>query len=143
MRLREAAIDSKHFAPTTRLHALIHQATNLPIDLVPFGGLETQGVIRWPNDHVEMVVTGFDDANDHAMEIEVAPDLRVRVVTVPLLTALKLFAFADRGGELIKDLDDLLFIMEHYSTTTGLDRLNEPPLDALVALADFDVHHAG
>lgn len=32
LRLREAAINSGHFAATTRPHALIHQATNLPID---------------------------------------------------------------------------------------------------------------
>ena len=143
LRLRQATIDSGHFAATTRPHALIHQATSLPIDLVPFGGLETQGVIRWPNDSQEMVVTGFDDAYDHAIEVQITPDLRVRVATLPLLAALKLFAFADRGGELRKDLDDLLFMIEHYSTACGPDRLYEPPLNALVMAADFDVQYAG
>lgn len=143
LRLRQAAIDSKHFGDTVAFHKLTHKLTGLPIDLVPFGGLEDQGIIRWPEDGFEMVVTGFDDALEHAVEIEVAANLRIRVVPVTALTALKLFAFADRGGTITKDLDDLLFILEHYGTAVGHDRLYESPLDALVAEVDFDVQYAG
>jgi len=139
-RLRNEAIDSKRFAPSTRMHTLIHQPTSLPIDLVPFGGLETHGVIRWPNEDTEMMVAGFDDAFEHAVAAEIAPGLYIRVVTVPLLAALKLFAFADRGSAFKKDIDDLLFIMEHYSVVTGVDRLYESPLDALACCSVASSH---
>jgi predicted nucleotidyltransferase len=51
----------KGFQETSRDHRLLHSATGLPIDLIPFGGLEVDGHdIKWPPEfEIVMSVAGF------------------------------------------------------------------------------------
>lgn len=52
--LRTALLGSDQFSgrPGPALHTLRHNATGLPLDIVPFGGIEnTDRTISWPPDH--------------------------------------------------------------------------------------------
>jgi predicted nucleotidyltransferase len=101
------------FRGTATEHRLVHTSGTL-VDLVPFGEIERpEGSIEWPESHAVMSVIGFREANEHAIRIELAPGVHVRVVTVPTLVMLKLAAHRDRGKT--DDLADVLFIVEHYS----------------------------
>lgn len=108
-------------------HRLIHKESGMKVDLVPFGGIESNGRIQWPQTKFEMNVVGFSDAYDHATEVELDEGLRLRVATTPLLAALKLLAFADRKDETDRDIEDLWHFMEHYIDTGQSGRLWEEP----------------
>jgi len=68
------------------------------IDLVPFGGVESDGnVIRWPPDgDFVMSVAGFQEAYDNAVQVLVNDTLMVRVVSPVGLLLLKLVAWGER-----------------------------------------------
>lgn len=118
-------------------HRLIHKASGVKIDLVPFGGIETDGRIQWPRSHSLMDVIAFSDAYDHATEVELDEGLRVRVATTPLLAALKLLAFADRKNETDRDIKDLWHLMEHYIDAGQSGRLWEEPIISSIG-EDFE-----
>jgi predicted nucleotidyltransferase len=71
-----------------------------PIDLVPFGGVEDPAAtIAWPPDRsIVMNVAGYREAFEAAPQVEIDAGLVVRVVSLPGLAILKLFAWADRGA---------------------------------------------
>ena len=70
------------------------------VDTIPFSGVEKDGVIRWPADEaIAMNVLGFEEAYDHALEVLLPDDVRVRVVAPAGLLILKLIAWADRHWE--------------------------------------------
>ena len=50
------------YEETTRLHVLIHRATRVHVDLVPFGGVARDAMLRWPSAESVMNLTGV--AND-------------------------------------------------------------------------------
>jgi len=122
-------------------HELIHVTSGLKIDLVPFGGLENDGRIRWPESAFEMNVLGFSDALENAIQLDLAPDLKLPVATVPLLVALKFFAYADRKKETDRDLSDLWHVIQHYVMEGRENELFENPLAPLVG-EDFDWQYA-
>jgi len=118
-------------------HQLIHQRTGTPVDLVPFGGVENDGRISWPDNSFEMNVFGFSDAYEKATIIVLAPDLSLRAATTPLHVALKLFAFADRKNEMDRDLRDLWHIISNYVVKGREADLCDEPLSLLID-EDFD-----
>lgn len=141
--LRNALLaQSDRFFAGTRAHEIHHRASGIRIDLVPFGGLENDGCIRWPDSAFEMTVFGFSDALENAVELNIAPGLTLPVASVPLLVALKLFAFDDRKDRTKRDLSDVWHIIENYSVDGRESELYDPPLSAIVA-EEFDWNHAG
>jgi predicted nucleotidyltransferase len=122
-------------------HELIHLSSGTKIDLVPFGGIEDDGRIRWPVSAMEMNVFGFSDAFEHAIRVELAADLNLPVATVPLLVALKFFAFADRKNQDDRDLSDLWHIVESYPLEGRECELVEEPL-SLIVDEQFDWEYA-
>jgi predicted nucleotidyltransferase len=128
-------------ADATNQQRFIHEATGVDIDLIPFGGVEREGLIRWPRGGREMNVTGYDEAMAMAEELELAPGLRVRVATVSLLVVLKVFAAADRAAETDRDLTDLRHLIDNYPTAGREAEVYEPPLDAVGE--NFDWNHLG
>lgn len=116
---------------------LVHVKTGIKVDLVPFGGLENDGRIRWPDDGLEMTVLEFSNAYEHAVEVELGEAFRLKVATTPLLVALKVFAFSDRCATTDRDLRDLWHMMQNYLTPNQERRLLEEPLATLVG-DDFD-----
>jgi len=89
------------------------------VDLVPYGeGVITDDTIMWPNGMV-MSALGLEEAFAAAVEREIAPELRVRVVTAPALVILKIVAYQDRPHERSKDLADLVDAFERYEEDDG------------------------
>src|SRR5579862_3685011 len=88
--LRAEAAAGGLFSPAAaREHRLVHVASSVSIDLIPFGELERDGRITWPTTGHDMDVTGYRDAYETAPVLHIAPGLRLRVATVPHLVALK------------------------------------------------------
>jgi predicted nucleotidyltransferase len=115
----QALINLAHkagFQEMPQEYRLRHLATGTLIDLVPFGGLEKpEGTIKWPRCEQEMSVRGMHEAHHAAIVVEVAPGLKSRVITLPCLVVLKMFAwmdrrFTDKGHS---DLVDANFILSH------------------------------
>jgi predicted nucleotidyltransferase len=130
------------FSEGRHQHELNHKASGIRMDLLPFGGLENDGRIRWPDTAFEMTVFGFSDALANAIQVELSPDLRLPVASVPLLVALKFFAFADRKSVTDRDLSDLWHVIQNYVVTGRESELFDPPLSAVVD-EQFDWGHAG
>lgn len=136
--LRTKLIDqSDSFTQGPYEHRLVHKATAINIDLVPFGGLENEGEIKWPGSDLKMNVFGFADAYENAVELELAQGFRLAVATIPLLVALKFFAFADRWQETDRDLLDVWHVMRHYLSGEREAELFDEPLSSIVT-EDFD-----
>jgi len=102
-------------------HRLNH-ITGVPIDIIPFGGLERAGgIIVWPQDERQMVVLGFREVQLNAVKIDIGEGVFVPVATPPGLAILKIFAFHDR--HLSDDLRDLFFILDNYDRAGNEERI--------------------
>lgn len=107
------------FMSTPTQHRLI-SPVGLPIDIVPFGGLEEHGTaqISWPPDgDLIMSMRGFREACDNAQLVLVSHDPKVTcpVVTPEGLTVLKLISWAERPRVLRrKDAEDLHYLLTTY-----------------------------
>lgn len=86
------------------------------IDLVPFGGIadtDERATLRWPADPTRtMSLAGFSTLDAHARNTDLG-GVVLPVVDLCHLVALKLFPFAERRTQTLKDLEDLAFILEH------------------------------
>ena len=70
---------------------------NIPIDLIPFGGVAENEAIAWPPKQVTvMTVAGFVDALAASVQAWVSTILSLPVVSLAALAILKLFAWQDR-----------------------------------------------
>jgi predicted nucleotidyltransferase len=81
----------------TDVHRLRHR-NDLPIDLVPFGNVETRDrKIAWPpRGEVVMDVFGFREALAAAHELVLPVRVRTKVVSLPALALLKIVCWQDR-----------------------------------------------
>jgi predicted nucleotidyltransferase len=122
-------------------HGLVHTVTGLKIDLVPFGGLEKNDRIRWPDGACEMNVFGFSDAFENAIRVRLTPDLELTVATIELLVAPKFFAFKDRRLTTDRDLPDLWHVMQNYVLDGREPELYDHPFSLVVDEA-FDWEYA-
>jgi predicted nucleotidyltransferase len=96
--------------------------TGVPIDIIPFGGLErTDGIIVWPQDERQMVVLGFREVQLKAIKIDIGEGVFMPVATLPGLAILKIFSFHDR--HLGDDLRDLFFILDNYERAGNEERI--------------------
>ncbi|MFO6421077.1 nucleotidyl transferase AbiEii/AbiGii toxin family protein [Hylemonella sp. W303a] len=124
--LRAALLASGQFIEASGvLHRLRH-SQGLPIDLVPFGAIETaQRQIVWPPaGDVVMDVFGFQEAWATAVNVALPDDVQAVVVSLPALAWLKMVCWQDRHRRSPgKDAQDLQLILNHY-----LDAGNEPRL---------------
>ncbi|MDF3822720.1 nucleotidyl transferase AbiEii/AbiGii toxin family protein [Leptospira sp. 96542] len=124
--LRAALLASGQFVEASGvLHRLRH-SQGLPIDLVPFGAIETaQRQIVWPPaGDLVMDVFGFQEAWATAVNVALPDDVQAAVVSLPALAWLKMVCWQDRHRRSPgKDAQDLQLILNHY-----LDAGNEPRL---------------
>jgi predicted nucleotidyltransferase len=107
------------------LHRLRH-SSGLPVDLVPFGAIETdQRKIIWPPDgDTVMDVFGFQEAWLTAVAVELPDAVQSRAVSLPALAWLKVVCWQDRHRRSPrKDAQDIQLILNHY-----MDAGNEPRL---------------
>ncbi|MBN3788807.1 nucleotidyl transferase AbiEii/AbiGii toxin family protein [Burkholderia sp. Ac-20353] len=116
------------------------------LDIVPFGGIEEDGEreIGWPPDGaVRMNVAGFEEALQAALEIELASDLVVLVVSLPALAMLKIIAWRDRHTQHARDATDLRFLLAKYAEAGNHDRLYAGDAMDLLEAHGFDPDIAG
>jgi len=131
------------------VHAHAHQRLIYPttppiiVDLIPFGGVEREDrTIAWPpEEDFVMRVAGFSEAMESSVRVRLAGDLVVRVVSIPALLVLKLFAWLDRKQEK-RDAPDIHTLLKEYGDAGNEDRLYGEALNILEA-EGYDVEIAG
>jgi predicted nucleotidyltransferase len=114
------------------------------IDVVPFGGIEHEGVIAWPAANgIEMTVLGFQEASLNALEVILPDDVRVFVATPPALLVLKVIAWDERHHSLPRhDAYDIRTLILSYSDGWNTERLYGEAEDLLLMFA-YDNEKAG
>ena len=141
--LRAALIDSRTFTSASPSHRLLHR-DRIPIDLVPFGGVEApDGTVTWPADESVVRVLGYREALAAAIDLTLPEAQRVLTVSLPMLAILKLLAWSERHVvEPRKDASDLFLILKNYLNQENTDRLYVEAAHLLEA-DDFDYEAAG
>ena len=124
--LRGQLLNTGRFAEARGLPHRLRHCDGLPVDLVPFGAIETeQRQIAWPPaGDVVMDVFGFREAQATAVRVALPERVQASVVSLPALAWLKIVCWQDRHRRSPgKDAQDLQLILNHY-----LDVGNEPRL---------------
>lgn len=126
----------------TLLHRLYR--TEYPVDIIPFGGVETPNrTIEWPPDLSNVMnVAGYHEALETAEHVKLEPTLTPRVVSLPGLAVLKIFAWGDRGSETSKDAEDLATLLRSYADAGNEERLYADATDAMEAV-EYRIDLAG
>jgi predicted nucleotidyltransferase len=146
LHLREALLESGEFSEGKIEHRLFLNASpsteQIPVDLIPFGGIADRDLIHWPPDwETVMTVAGFDDAMAAAVHVKVNSSLTIPVASLAGLTVLKLFAWFDRQTS-DKDALDLFRIISTYADAGNLDRLYGNEI-RFMEEASYDIELAG
>jgi predicted nucleotidyltransferase len=127
-----------------RVHFSPPSGDGFPVDLVPFGGVEsTPRTVAWPPDmKVVMNVAGYAEALESAIRVRVDEQLVIPVASIPGLVITKLIAWLDRGHINAKDAVDFRYLIENYADAGNLDRLyGEEAI--LFAACDYVIERAG
>lgn len=143
--LRKRVIADAGFVPDAhRLHRLRMPPGDVPLDIVPFGGVEDrQRRIAWPPDGATiMSLMGFAEAFSAAPLLELAPRLPVRVTSLAGLAALKLLSWSERSHETNRDAVDFWLILRNYGDPCYRERLLLEE-DETLAAEGHDVLRAG
>lgn len=126
--MKEALESTGKFSSTRQIQRLIYK-NELPVDIVPFGGVvEDHGSITWPPKHeIEMSITGFQECYQHAVSVLVKanPNLVVKVATLAGLAILKLVSWDENVARRGKDATDLYIIIKNYIAAGNIDRFFE------------------
>jgi predicted nucleotidyltransferase len=149
--LRQALLATRQFQEAPgRLHRLQHH-DGLPVDLVPFGGVEDESRhLTWPPPgDTRMHVFGFREALSGASTAILPGNVTVRFASIPALVLLKLIAWNDRHTYAPRrDAPDLLLLLRHYADLGNQNRLytqfahwlDEPDFDYVLAGARMAGH---
>ena len=141
--LKSLLLQSEKFTPGEAEHRVYHRGV-YPLDLVPFGGLaKTEEQIVWPT-KTEMNISGYADSFRASVLVRIStnPELKIRYATIPGITILKIFAWADERQLRTKDAQDLAYIFYSYLDLGNWDRLIEQDQD-LTNKDDFTTTTAG
>lgn len=144
--LRSGLIAGGEFSahPGRATHRLRH-ASGLPLDIIPFGGVEQQDrTYAWPPDHSEVFdCFGVKEAFTASVAADLPEGVRVKVAPIPAQTILKITAWRDRKHtDPGRDAGDLFLFLGHYMDLGNFDRAtNEHP--DLFEADDFDYVEAG
>lgn len=122
-------------------HRLLYHATQTMVDLLPFGGLEENGMVSFSDDkHTELSVLGMAEVMQSVIEKEIS-STTFKVSPLEGIFILKLISFNDNPGR-TKDLEDMKDILLHYFEINR-DRFYEFHLDVLDELGDDFQKEAG
>jgi predicted nucleotidyltransferase len=145
--LRTALLGSGHFSERSKnaIHKLRHKATGLPLDIVPFGGIENPDrTISWPPDHHTVFdCFGAREAFKDSIPVQLPNNVTLRVASIPALALLKITAWEDRKhSHPGRDAGDLLLYARHYMDCGNLDRAAQDHSD-LFTKDDYDHEATG
>lgn len=127
-------------------NAMFSRAGNIPhrfsysdsisVDIVPFGPIENPaGSVSWPQQEGNiMSTTGFQEAFDHSVAVQLKPGVEVAVCTPPAMAALKLVVWHEKYPQRNKDAKDILFLMKEYINAGNQARIYDEHRD----LAEID-----
>jgi predicted nucleotidyltransferase len=103
------------------------------VDIIPFAGVEKNGVIRWPHDEqTELNVAGLAEASAHALDVILPGGIHVLVTSPPALLILKLIAWKDRHWRYPRrDGVDVRTLIDSYGEEWNQERLYEDPGELL------------
>lgn len=125
--LRVDLIGSGRFSPSAHApHRFIHVATKLPVDVVPFAGVEDESRhIAWPpRGETRMDAFGLREAFGSSERVRLPGGVLSRVVSLPALAMLKLVTWVDRHlSAPRKDAYDIMLIASNYMECRGHERL--------------------
>jgi predicted nucleotidyltransferase len=144
--LRKGLIEGQQFRPRpgNATHRLRHK-DGLPLDIVPFGGVErSDRTIAWPgNEGVVYDTFGINEAFASCVDVILPEEVRLRVASIPALAILKLAAWNDRKRTHAgRDAPDLLLFARSYMDCGNFDRALSEHSD-LIESPDFDYVEAG
>jgi predicted nucleotidyltransferase len=143
--LRTGLIASGDFTshPGRARHKLRFKDT-LPLDIVPFGGVErADRTIAWPPDHRTIYdCFGAREAFATSLTVLLPQAVQLRVASIPALALLKVTAWHDRKHTHPgRDAPDLLLYLRSYLDCGNLDRATSEHND-LFSGDDFDYEAA-
>lgn len=144
--LRRALIESGNFSPRPgpATHRLRH-ARGMPLDVVPFGGIERPDrTFTWPSDEREVFdCFGVQEAFAASVVVALPEGTEVKVAPVAGQAILKITAWIDRRHTHPgRDAGDLFLFLRHYLDLGNLDRASAEHPD-LFEVDDFDYLEAG
>lgn len=108
------------FEPAREPQRVVHKATGVLVDLVPFGAVARDEELTWPGTGRPMSTLGLADALRTA-EPHAVGERQILVAAIPSLIALKLISYADRAAP--RDLEDVDYILRHYAVYADDDRV--------------------
>jgi predicted nucleotidyltransferase len=112
------------------------RVSGVPLDVVPFGGVETHGrMLDW-GDGTRMSALGLREAHAKAETVVLPGGLDVLVPTVAGLTVLKLCAWSERRRETRRDAVDIQTILDWQTSGRLLDAAYDDV--AVLEAYDFD-----
>lgn len=83
------------------------------IDIIPFDpDLSGDGFLTWPESGKRMNMRGFGLVFDQTETVSLESGITLAVVKIPMAVLLKINAWTDRRE--IRDLEDILFMLNHY-----------------------------
>ena len=100
-------------------------------DIIPTGGdPNAAAILKWPQSGFETSLVGLRLAFDHAVTIEPASDLVIRVAPMEVIALLKMVAYLDRPSERDRDLADIAYILEDYVSDFEDRRYGDEVIDS-------------
>jgi predicted nucleotidyltransferase len=113
------------------------------IDRLPVGAQARRDRrLRWPLAETTISLVGFGHVFDDAVERELAPGLRSKVVPVVVFTLLKIVSYLDQPKARQKDLADLAAVIHAYEED-GDRRFSDEVIDAGVDYAESGAYLLG
>jgi len=116
------------------------------VDIIPFGAVQDDNnMIAWPPElDVMMSVSGYQEALESALLVELDTDLAINVVSLAGLAILKIFAWSERGTVTEnKDALDLLTLLRTYHEAGNADRIYDVPISEGLEIPSYEQNHMG
>lgn len=121
--LKASLIGPERFKPDQRQQQRLEYKDLVKVDIVPFGAIEKDGAILWPDEETKMPTLGFDEAYKDTIAVRVAEDVEIRICSLAGLTLMKLIAWNDRRFRYQKDAKDLGLLMLNYLDAGNQERV--------------------
>ena len=111
-----AELSLKGFEKTKEPYRLMWRKDGTIIDLIPFGKVESDHLVRFDRFDVELTVMGYSDLIDDTtpMLLDEKGSLSIPVPPLHGLFLLKLLSWNDNRSNRDKDLDDMIQILDNY-----------------------------
>lgn len=143
--LKTSLISTGEFTPHPKQEQAVwfnRQQFKIKVDLVPFGGLESEdSMIAFPPDgDFVMSTVGFLEAFGSALNHDLASGRAIRIASLAGIVLLKFIAYSDRSRD--RDVQDIWFITQNYLLDDNESRLYGDESD-LLDDPDFDMKTIG